>query len=163
MAPLAGWKARADAISAKVGEAGMPNNWFADDVGGQCPHVKVERAEGSVVLKVFPTGTPDVTTAIVTPGVLGIAEGKEENVELTPMTIGAYRRNWLLHTWPGRLTVIGLVLVAMGQLINISLEIGEEWVAIDVGADGVAAAKASIGVLTLIGAVLAAWQGLLKS
>jgi hypothetical protein len=69
----------------------------------------------------------------------------------------------LRHTWPGRLTLIGLLLVVVGQLVNIALELGKEWSLFDIGPDGVAVAKAAVAALTLVGAAVAAWQGLLKS
>jgi len=157
------WKARADAASGIRGEAHAPNNWFTEVGGGLAPFVKVTVGNTSELLRVVASGTPTGDQLIVAPGTFGLLDNAEATAQCQPWTLGAYRRDWLVHTKAGQLTLLGLLLVIVGQVIQISLDIGGHSVVFDIGAGGVAIAKSSKGVLTIVGATLAAWQGLLKS
>src|SRR5215467_5807074 len=61
------------------------------------------------------------------------------------------------------LAIAGLLVVLLGQAIQISLDIGTHWALFDVGAAGVAVLNALKDLMTFGGAALAAWQVMLNS
>ncbi|MCU1426418.1 MAG: hypothetical protein JWL83_418 [Actinomycetia bacterium] len=159
---LTNWKVRADTESGRPGEARAPNKWFSHDAGGQKPYVRISVQAASDVFAVVPSGAPQGDQLIVAPGTFGLDDNQEALAKCEPLSTSDYRRHWILHTAAGNLTLFGLLLVAAGQFIQISLDIGEHWVVFDLGAGGVALAKATKGALTIGGATLAFWQGLIK-
>lgn len=158
------WSARADTILSRSGAVGVPSNFLtSEDAVGASNLRLTDDSQRSVVLRLFPTGTPHGDQLIVEPGIFGLSDGEHTAVSYEPLTGADYRRYWLLHTRNGRLALFGLVLVVIGQAIQVSLDIGSAWVWIPVGTEGVALAKALRGILTIAGAALALYQAVLKS
>lgn len=157
------WYARADAIAAKSGDAHAPNNWYELPGASTSPYVRLVAGKQMLVLKVFAIGVPDSPELLVLPGTFNLKDRQRISVVAAPLSKTSYRRHWLLHTSPGQLTIAGLVIVLLGQAIQISLDIGAHWAIFNVGSAGISLLDALKDLMTFGGAALAAWQVVLNS
>jgi hypothetical protein len=152
------WKARADAVGAKPDEARVPNNWFDDASAARKPYVRLTVGQVRIVLKIVASGVPESDQLLVTPGTFDLKDQDDIEVTAEPLSSSDYRRDWLTHTAPGKLTIVGLVIVLVGQAIQISMDIGTHWMVFDVGSGGIALLNVAKDVMTIGGAALAASQ-----
>ncbi len=152
-----------DAISGRPGQALVPNDWLTEGLNGQSPYVRLTYGDKAIVVKAVASGVPNSTALIVTPGTFGLEDKTVANVSTVAMSTADYRRNWLLHTCAGRIAVLGLFLVLVGQAVQVSLDLGTHWTLIDVGSAGVSLLNVAKDVLTFGGAALALWQVVINS
>lgn len=99
----------------------------------------------------------------VHPGAFGMFEKQERTGSITISTRVAEHRHWLLHTTDGRITVTGLGLAVLAELVKAALVIGEHRPFIEMSQGGVAALEALAAVLTIAGLFLVAWKGVLTA
>lgn len=155
---------RADAISSRSGFVGVPTNFLGRSSVVGASHVRLEsEGQEAIVLQLFSTGNPTGDQLIVEPGVLSLRDGETLPARFEALSGSGYRRYWLLNTRSGRLALFGLLLVAIGQSIQVSLDLGEAWAWFSVGPEGIAFAKAAKGGLTMVGGALALYQTALKA
>lgn len=159
------WCVRADAIDGKPDEVRVPNNWFGEEGAVGAPYIRLSADGKTIVRKVVASGNSDNDQLIVTPGTFDLDDGQIEEKDVTakPLSRGDYRRDWLTRTAAGQWTIAGILIILAGQVIQVSLDIGKHWVIFDVGPGGIALLNVAKDVLTIGGAVVAAWQVVLKS
>jgi|ERR1700722_8987265 len=159
------WMARADALSGTVGAAKVPNGWVKNCLKDQNPYIVLIKGAGTseaetIILKAVPSGVEESTQLIVVPGTFGLADTGTTPVATKSWSSREYRWNWLWRTTAGHLTVLGLLIVVLGQVAQVTLDAGVHWTPFNIGTSGM---KVLQDILTFGGAALAAWQVALNS